>query len=76
MSKLTVVVLVAWFVASPAYAYLDPGTGSMLLQGLLAVVAVGAAAVAASWSRIRQLFGARRRDAGEGGRDGRDEPQS
>lgn len=25
--------------ASPAYAYLDPGSGSMLLQGLLALVA-------------------------------------
>ena len=30
--------------AAPAYAYLDPGTGSILLQGLLAAVAGGAVA--------------------------------
>lgn len=34
---------------SPAHAYLDPGTGSMILQGL----AAGLVAVLAFWSRLR-----------------------
>jgi len=42
--------------STPAYAYLDPGTGSILVQGILAGIAVVSAAVAAFWSRIRRLF--------------------
>lgn len=43
MSIPRAVVAAACFAASaaPAYAYLDPGTGSMLLQGLIAGVAAG-----------------------------------
>jgi hypothetical protein len=44
-----------------AYAYLDPGTGSMLLQGLVAGVAAGATAITVFYDRIRnkiqRLFG-------------------
>jgi hypothetical protein len=40
----------------PAHAYLDPGTGSILVQSLLAAIAVVSAAVAAFWSRIRRIF--------------------
>ncbi len=29
------------FLTEDAYAYLDPGTGSMLLQGLIAAIAAG-----------------------------------
>jgi hypothetical protein len=50
---LTILVLLA---SRPAYAYLDPGTGSILVQGLLAALAVGSAAVAAFWSRIRRFL--------------------
>ena len=34
-------VVVAWFGITPAQAYIDPGTGSMLLQMLGAAVAGG-----------------------------------
>jgi hypothetical protein len=49
--------------STPAYAYLDPGTGSVLMQALLAGIAIVSAAVAAFWSRIRRLF------SGRGGSD-------
>jgi hypothetical protein len=42
--------------STPAYAYLDPGTGSILVQGLVAAIAVVSAALAAFWSRIRRIF--------------------
>ncbi|ASP87199.1 hypothetical protein [Sinorhizobium meliloti] len=37
----------------PAHAYLDPGTGSMLVQGLIGALAIGGAAVSAYWNKIR-----------------------
>ena len=70
MKKLIAITVLLLFVSRSAYAYLDPGTGSMLVQGLLAAIAVASAAVAASWTRIVQLFRGRRRPdrTGEGER--------
>ena len=41
----------------PAWAYLDPGTGSMLLQVLLGGVAAVAVALKLYWYRILAIFG-------------------
>ena len=38
-----------------AYAYLDPGTGSMLLQGCIAAVAGGLLIMRAYWSKWKSL---------------------
>jgi hypothetical protein len=37
---------------TPAFAYLDPGAGSMLLQGMLAAAAGGVFALKHYWSRV------------------------
>ena len=42
--------------AAPAYAYLDPGTGSLLIQGIIASIAFAAAAARFYWHRIIGLF--------------------
>ena len=47
-------VLVA--VPSPAHAYLDPGTGSLLLQGALAAIATVGFAAKLHWYRIKAWF--------------------
>ncbi len=39
-------------IASPAYAYLDPGTGSMLISAVLGVAAAVALAVKMFWYRL------------------------
>ena len=44
-------------VSSPAHAYLDPGTGSFVLQGLLATLAGGAVALKFYWDRLLGLVG-------------------
>ncbi len=76
MSRLTVLTALTWLAASPAYAYLDPGTGSILVQALLAGLAVASAAVAAFWTRIRQLFARRPRpDPPAAGGEGSDAPR-
>jgi hypothetical protein len=55
-----IAVLVLLLASTPLYAYLDPGTGSMLVQGIVAGLAVASAAVAAFWTRIRRLFTGRK----------------
>jgi hypothetical protein len=56
-------VLVCWcvlFAERPASAYLDPGSGSMLLQVLLGGVAGVAVIAKLYWGRLLSLFGIRR----------------
>lgn len=40
-----------------SHAYLDPGTGSMLIQGVLAVIAVAGVSLGIFWKRIKAFFG-------------------
>ena len=46
------IALLAAAYAAPAHAYIDPGTGSILLQGLLASIA----AIGLFWQRIKLVF--------------------
>lgn len=46
--------LLGWL--TPAHAYLDPGTGSILLQGLLAAIASVTVIVGVYWTRVRIFF--------------------
>lgn len=39
-----------------AAAYIDPGTGSLLLQGLIAGLAAGAVVLRGYWYRIKAFF--------------------
>mgnify|MGYP000613223701 CR=1 FL=1 len=41
---------------SPAYAYLDPGTGSMLLQGLIAGLAAIISVSSIYWQKVKAFF--------------------
>lgn len=43
--------------AAPAHAYLDPGTGSMILQVILGGVAAATVAMKLYWQRIKAFFG-------------------
>jgi len=49
-------------VPASAFAYLDPGTGSMILQGIIAALAGAAVTLKLYWYRIRSLFFRRRKD--------------
>ncbi|MBT3311504.1 MAG: hypothetical protein HN737_08310 [Desulfobacterales bacterium] len=42
--------------AQNAYAYIDPGTGSMILQVVIGVVVGSAMAVKMSWRRIKSFW--------------------
>ena len=55
-----------------AQAYIDPGTGSLILQGLIAALAGIAVTAGIYWDRVKAFF-RRHRDAPERGSD-RDGP--
>ena len=58
-------------IAAPqAHAYLDPGSGSMLLQILLGGFAAAGVAGKLYWHRIRARFGANEQEEDEPGDDG------
>jgi len=51
-SLLALVVLALSLWARPAHAYIDPGTGSFVVQGIIAAVVGGAFAIKVFWHRI------------------------
>ncbi len=65
---IALLLLAAVLTATPAYAYVDPGTGGMLVQLVTGGVAGLLVLVRLFWSRITGAF--RRGDADPGGRDG------
>ena len=57
MFRLLVVLVAMFFVPiAPAHAYLDPGTGSIILQGLIAAVTATAVTLGVYWQRIKGFF--------------------
>lgn len=46
---------------SPAFAYLDPGTGSAILQGILGALAAIAVALKLYWHKLLRLLGIRKK---------------
>jgi len=51
--------------AGPAFAYLDPGTGSMLLQVILGGIAAVGVAIKLFWYKIRIAIGLKKPAATE-----------
>ena len=49
-------VLLAMTVSSPAYAYLDPGTGSIILQGVIAGIAMVTLTLKTYWYKLTSFF--------------------
>jgi hypothetical protein len=49
-----IMILALW--VTPAYAYLDPGTGSILLQGILAGIAAVMTSISLYWGKIKSFF--------------------
>jgi hypothetical protein len=51
--------------STAAHAYLDPGTGSILVQSLLAGIAGAAAVLSLYWQRIKAFFTNRRKQSAD-----------
>jgi hypothetical protein len=57
-----------------AYAYIDPGTGSLALQALIGAVAGGLFAARMWWARISSFFGGGRKKAATNADQNADHP--
>lgn len=53
------VLLLFWTVPVEAHAYLDPGTGGAILQGVLAAVGAAIVALKLYWHKILRVLGLR-----------------
>ncbi len=52
--------LAAGIWALPAYAYLDPGTGSMLIQGIIGAIAAVGVTLKLYWHKIKLMISGRK----------------
>ncbi len=55
-TRIAMAVLGCTAIASPSHAYLDPGTGSIILQSLLAGVAVAIGLLRLYWYRFKAFL--------------------
>ena len=55
LNKYTVIALMI-FGSNEAHAYLDPGTGSILIQGIIAVIAGGLFTLRLYWQKAEDFF--------------------
>ena len=55
-SKLLIVFIISITHCANAMAYLDPGTGSILIQGAIAAIAVGAFTMRMYWYKLKSFF--------------------
>ena len=56
VSRTALLLFLLLSLANPVYAYLDPGTGSMLLQGLLAGIMAAGVTIGIYWRRFKAFF--------------------
>ena len=54
--SLRVISAFAILASQPCWAYLDPGTGSILIQGLLAAIAAAGVTMRFYWDRVVGFF--------------------
>lgn len=57
-----IAVIAQMWIAEPAFAYIDPGTGHMLFQTVIGAVAAAGVAFATGWRWLRSLFQRRKAD--------------
>tara|TARA_B100000767_G_C19369778_1_gene371437 strand:- start:97 stop:336 length:240 start_codon:yes stop_codon:yes gene_type:complete len=55
-SKFILIIFILITYTSPAHAYLDPGTGSMLIQGLIGGLAVAMSFISIYWHKFKSFF--------------------
>jgi hypothetical protein len=54
--RLGLLALCLGMLTQPAYAYLDPGTGSLLLQGIIGGIAASVTVISLYYSRVKAAF--------------------
>jgi|TARA_B100000787_G_C16001272_1_gene210175 hypothetical protein len=50
---LYLITIISFLLITPSFAYLDPGTGSMILQAILAFIAASIATLSFYWNKVK-----------------------
>ena len=53
---LYLILQLTFFLITPAHAYLDPGTGSIILQAILGLIAAAFTTMSFYWGKIKLYF--------------------
>jgi hypothetical protein len=56
MKKILFLTAFLMLISNNSYAYLDPGTGSLIIQSLLALIAMIGAYLSIYWRKFKSLF--------------------
>ena len=60
MNKIIITSLIfILFINNKAFVYLDPGTGSIILQAIIGAIAAGATYCSIYWEKIKNFFNKR-----------------
>ena len=54
--KIILVLLLSFVLNTNAYAYIDPGMGSIILQGIIGAIAAGSITLKIYWHKIKFFF--------------------
>jgi hypothetical protein len=50
-------IIIYYLLSNPAYAYLDPGIGSVVMQAIIGGVAVVTTVASVYWQKFKKFFG-------------------
>ncbi|MGN6707397.1 MAG: hypothetical protein ACTHJO_15200 [Rhodanobacter sp.] len=75
LQNILVVTIAFAALSAPAYAYIDPGSGSMIVQGVLAAIAALAMTAKLWWHRLLVLLRVRKRTTKAGADESREAGQ-
>ena len=57
MIRISLTTILFYFVSqSSSFAYLDPGTGSIIIQAILGFIAAAGATVTVYWKKFKEFF--------------------
>ena len=54
--NITIILLFLFVLINPAYAYLDPGTGSIIIQAILGFIAAAFVSLSIWWQKIKNFI--------------------
>tara|TARA_B100000029_G_scaffold480374_1_gene528353 strand:+ start:497 stop:706 length:210 start_codon:yes stop_codon:yes gene_type:complete len=56
MNKILLIFILYLSLIKPVYAYLDPGSGSIILQAIIASLAAAGTTISVFWKKIKIFF--------------------